>query len=63
MGDYGYDSLKAAREIAKTNGGYAVMRILQAHGFNQIVSRDSEGHLLECCSLERMFEEMDRVDK
>lgn len=52
-----YKSLKAAREIAKTTNGYAVMRILQAHGFNQI-SIVPHG---ETCSLERMIEEMDET--
>lgn len=56
-GKEGYASLRAARVIGKMPNGEAVLHILAAHGFNQIVARDAEGALTECCSLDRMIEE------
>lgn len=62
-GKEGYASLRAARAIAKMPNGEAVLRVLQSFGFNQIVARDfNKGTLEECCTIDRMLEEMKYVN-
>lgn len=56
-----YETLKAAREVADMPGGIAFLRVLQAHGINQLVRRNYQtGELFECCSIDRMIEEAER---
>lgn len=53
-----YQTITAAEEIGKLREGVAVLRILQAHGINQLVRRDfGKGELLECTTIDQMIED------
>lgn len=53
-----YQTITAATEIGKLREGVVVLRLLQAHGINQLVRRDFQaGTLLECTTIERMIED------
>jgi hypothetical protein len=57
-----YSTLKAAREIAEIPGAIAVLRVLEAHGVNQVSIRDyQKGTLIECCSLDMMIQEIEKT--
>jgi hypothetical protein len=50
----GYKTLEAAKEIAKMPNGLAVLRVLQAHGIDEM--RTSTW---EICSIERLIDEVE----
>lgn len=56
----GYRTLRAARDMASIPQAIAVLRIMQAHGINQVSIRDFQtGQLIECCILDRLIEEVE----
>lgn len=56
-GKPGYASLRVMRVVKDMPNGLAVLHVLQSFGFNQIVARDKDGALIECCTIDRMLEE------
>lgn len=56
----GYRTLKAMQEIADLPGARAFMQVLAANGINHFECRDpNNNQLIECCSFDRMFEELE----